>query len=254
MVVFLPAYNEEMNVAEVLPRVPRRIGGGWVVEVIVVDDGSTDGTVQAALAAGADAVLELGRNRGLGAAVRAGMAECVRRGADIGFMIDADNEYPPEQIPEVAAPIMDGTADYTMGSRFKGTIAGMKLHRRLGNVAFTLLQCVLLRRVIWDGQSGMRAFSREAMKAARIVHDYNYAQVLTLNLVRQGFRMVEVPIRYRVRTKGQSFIRFGAYMKAVVPAIWKEMRTPARRNVSKRQQADASLRRQNGLLGSEEGR
>ncbi|MCL6588160.1 MAG: glycosyltransferase family 2 protein, partial [Anoxybacillus sp.] len=73
---------------------------------------------------------------------------------------------------------------------------------------------------------GMRAFSRQAMEHADIIHDYNYAQVLTLNLMRKGFRMKEVPIRYKVRTTGQSFIKFGAYMKAVLPAIWREMKRP----------------------------
>jgi len=224
LIVFLPAYNEEATVGDVIRRVPRDARPGWQVEVLVVDDGSTDGTVEAARQAGADHVVRMHRNRGLGAAVREGLASCVRLGADAGLMIDADNEYPPEQIPDVMGPIWRGEADYTMGSRFKGRIAGMKLHRRLGNVAFTLLQCLLIRRIIWDGQSGMRGFSRAAMKSAEIIHDYNYAQVLTLNLVRKGFRMAEVPISYSVRTKGQSFIKFNAYMRNVLPAIWREMR------------------------------
>jgi hypothetical protein len=65
------------------------------------------------------------------------------------------------------------------------------------------------------------------MECADIIHDYNYAQVLTLNLIRQGFRMEEVPIRYKVRVHGQSFIKFRKYLGAVLPAIWKEMRRPA---------------------------
>lgn len=116
-----------------------------------------------------------------------------------------------------------------MGSRFLGEIRGMKWHRRIGNYCFTLLQSLLLRTWIYDGQSGMRAFSRQAMEHADIIHDYNYAQVLTLNLVRKGFRMKEVPIRYKVRTTGQSFITFGAYMKAVLPAVWREMKRPVQK-------------------------
>jgi hypothetical protein len=82
---------------------------------------------------------------------------------------------------------------------------------------------VLLRKVIFDGQSGMRAFSKQAMKHAEIIHDYNYAQVITLNLVRKGFRVKEVPIQYQVRTKGESFIKFRKYMSSVLPAIYKEL-------------------------------
>ncbi|WP_274654293.1 glycosyltransferase family 2 protein [Paenibacillus humicola] len=244
LIVFLPAYNEELNIADVIRRIPRVVRPGWSVEVLVVDDGSADKTVAKAQEAGADHIVRFERNRGLGAAVREGLAACVRLGADIGLMIDADNEYPAEQIPEVIAPIWDGTADYTMGSRFKGEIRGMKLHRRLGNIAFTLLQAALLRRFIWDGQSGMRGFSREAMEHADIIHDYNYAQVLTLNLVRQGFRMQEVPIRYKVRVHGESFIRFRKYLFKVLPAVWKEMRRP----VSKRDRRspDTSAKSKNG--------
>ncbi|QHW35163.1 glycosyltransferase family 2 protein [Paenibacillus rhizovicinus] len=227
LVVFLPAHNEERNIGQVIERIPREMGRNWTVEVLVIDDGSADGTVEEALRAGADHVVSFKENRGLGAAVREGLAGCVRLGADIGLMIDADNEYPAEEIPEVIAPIREGRADYTMGSRFKGTIRGMKLHRRLGNICFTMLQAILLRRMIWDGQSGMRGFSREAMDCADIIHDYNYAQVLTLNLVRQGFVMEEVPITYQVRVHGQSFIKFRKYVGNVLPAIWREMRRPA---------------------------
>jgi len=229
IVVFLPAFNEAESLPDVLPRVPREGVPGARVTTVVVDDGSTDGTAAVASACGADLVLRLARNRGLGAAVREGLAEAVRLGADVGVMIDADNEYPPESIPALVAPILRGEADYVLGSRFAGTIRGMKAHRRIGNYLFTWLQRLLLAAAgrpvaLTDGQSGMRAFSREAMERAEIIHDYNYAQVITLNLVRKGFRLAEVPIPYQVRTKGESFIKFRAYARKVLPAIWREMR------------------------------
>jgi glycosyltransferase involved in cell wall biosynthesis len=229
VIVFLPAHNEEAAIAEVIQKVPRHFHPLVEVSVLVIDDGSTDQTVAVAKEAGADYIYKMGRNCGLGAAVRKGLQECLRLGADISVMIDADNEYPAEQIPELLAPIFKGEADYTMGSRFLGEIRGMKWHRRIGNYFFTCLQSLLLRTWIYDGQSGMRAFSRQAMEHAHIIHDYNYAQVLTLHLVRKGFRMKEVPIRYKVRTTGRSFIKFWAYMSAVFPAIWKEMKRPVKK-------------------------
>ncbi|WP_203361554.1 glycosyltransferase family 2 protein [Bacillus sp. REN10] len=229
VVVFLPAYNEEEAIAAVIQEVPRKFDPSIDVEVLVINDGSTDRTVEVAQAAGADHIVHMEKNSGLGAAVRRGLQECLRLQADIGVMIDADGEYPARQIPDVIAPILSGEADYTMGSRFKGTIDGMKIHRRLGNYCFTLLQSILLRQWIYDGQSGMRAFSKTVMEEAEIIHDYNYAQVITLNIVRKGFRMKEVPIEYQVRTTGQSFIKFKSYMMNVLPAIYKEMRTPVKK-------------------------
>jgi glycosyltransferase involved in cell wall biosynthesis len=229
VIVFLPAHNEEQAIGEVIRKIPRHFHPLVDVKVLVIDDGSTDQTVAVAKAAGADFIYQMKQNQGLGAAVRQGLRECIRLGADIGVMIDADDEYPAEQIPDLLAPIFKGEADYTMGSRFLGTINGMKLHRRLGNYCFTFLQSLLLRKWIYDGQSGMRAFSRQAMENAEIIHDYNYAQVITLNLVRKGFRVKEVPIKYKVRTTGKSFIKFRAYMTAVLPAIWKEMKRPVQK-------------------------
>ncbi|PFG05478.1 glycosyltransferase family 2 protein [Bacillus sp. es.034] len=226
VIVFMPAHNEEESIGDVIKRVPRSFHPSVDVEVLVINDGSTDRTVEVAKRAGADHIITFENNRGLGAAVREGLRASFDLHAHIGVMIDADGEYPPEQIPELLEPIFKGEADYTMGSRFLGTINGMKLHRRLGNYCFTLLQCVLLRKWIYDGQSGMRAFSRQAMEHAEIIHDYNYAQVLTLNLVRKGFRVKEIPILYYVRTTGRSFIKFKSYMSSVLPAIFQEMKKP----------------------------
>lgn len=226
VVVFLPAHNEEESISEVISRIPRNFDPKVEVKVIVINDGSKDDTVLEAKRAGADHIFSFDTNRGLGAAVRQGLLECCRLGADIGVMIDADNEYPADEIPQIVYPILQGDVDYTMGSRFLGQIKGMKLHRRLGNYFFTLLQSILIRKWIYDGQSGMRAFSRQAMESAEIIHDYNYAQVLTLNLVRKGFRVKEIPIRYQVRTKGESFIKFRAYLTSVLPAIYKEICRP----------------------------
>ncbi|MEH6994263.1 glycosyltransferase family 2 protein [Neobacillus drentensis] len=229
VIVFLPAYNEEESIGNVIRNIPRNFHDKVDVEVLVINDGSKDRTVEVSNNAGADYIVSFPNNQGLGAAVRTGLRECFERGADIGVMIDADGEYPADHIPNLLKPIFEGNADYTMGSRFLGNIKGMKLHRRLGNYCFTFLQSLLLRRWIYDGQSGMRAFTRQALQHAEIIHDYNYAQVLTLNLVRKGFRVKEVPIPYHVRSTGASFITFSGYLSSVLPAIWKEWN----RNVEK---------------------
>lgn len=224
LAVVVPARDEAATVGELLDRLSRVRVPGHELYPIVVDDGSTDRTAEVAGERGA-AVVRHGENRGLGAAVRTGLQAAVEAGASAVAYLDADLEYYPEDVPGVVEPILAGRADYVLGSRFPGGVRGMRLHRRLGNHAFTALLMMLTRRRISDGQTGMRAFSREAALRAEIIHDYNYAQVLTLDLLHKGFRMEEVPIRYRVREHGASFVRW-SYPLKVLPAIWRELRSP----------------------------
>ena len=222
VVAFLPAHNEEDTVGSVLARVPAQVAGRPVV-TIVVDDGSGDDTARRAAAAGAR-VVSLGMNQGLGAAVRRGLVEAALLGPAAVVYLDTDGEYFPEDMAEVAGPVLRGEADYVVGSRFAGDIERMLARRRLGNRVLTAaLRWVARRPDLTDGQSGYRAFSPSAARAAEIVHDYNYAQVLTLDLLGKGFVYAEVPIRYRFRTTGTSFVRVGRYLRKVVPAVHREL-------------------------------
>jgi len=225
--VVIPAKDEEATIGELLDRISRVRVPGHTLRPIVVDDGSTDGTPRIARERGA-LVVSHPVNRGLGAAVRTGLRAAVEAAAPAVAYLDADLEYFPEDIPRLLEPVLAERADYVLGSRFLGEasgVRGMSLHRRLGNYAFTALLALLTRRRVTDGQTGMRAFSLEAARRAEIIHDYNYAQVLTLDLLRKGMRLEEVPIHYRVREHGESFIRW-SYPAKVLPAIWRELRNP----------------------------
>lgn len=229
LAVVVPAKDEEATIGELLDRVSAVSVPGYRLRSFVIDDGSTDATARIARECGAT-VVSHPTNRGLGAAVRTGLVSAVESGAAVVAYLDADLEYYPEDIPAVVEPVISSRADYVLGSRFLGPrsgTAGMKLYKSLGNRAFTRLLSLLCRRRITDGQTGMRAFSRAAADRAEIVHDYNYAQVLTIDLLKKGFRMEEVPIRYRIREHGKSFIGFGLrYPAKVLPAIWRELRSP----------------------------
>lgn len=224
LAVVVPAKDEEATIGVLLDRIARVRVSGCELHTIVVDDGSTDRTAAIARSKGAE-VVRHPENRGLGAAVRTGLRAAVEGGADAVAYLDADLEYYPEDIPRLVEPVLAGRAGYVLGSRFRGGVRGMRLYRRAGNLAFTLLLVLLTRRYMTDGQTGMRAFSREAAASAEIIHDYNYAQVLTLDLLRKGFVLEEVPIRYRLREHGASFISW-RYPAKVLPAIWRELRAP----------------------------
>jgi glycosyltransferase involved in cell wall biosynthesis len=227
LAVVVPAKDEEATIGEVLDRIVRVRVPGCELRAVVVDDGSTDRTAQIAGEKGA-VVIRHPENKGLGAALRTGLRASVECGADTVAYLDADLEYCPEDIPRLVEPVLAGRAQYVLGSRFLGGdrgVRGMKFHRRIGNHAFTLLLVLLTRRCMTDGQTGMRAFSREAAAAGEIIHDYNYAQVLTLDLLRKGFAFEEVPIRYRLREHGASFVSW-RYPARVLPAIWRELWAP----------------------------
>ncbi len=224
VVLVLPAHDEGATVAAVVARAPARVAGRPVV-VIVVDDGSADATAARAAAAGAR-VVSLGENRGLGAAVRCGLAEGVALGAVAIAFCDADGEYAPEELHAMVAPILAGRADYVVGSRFDGRIARMLPHRRAGNRVLTRILSVVARRRIADAQSGFRALSGRAAADAEIVHDFNYAQVLTLDLLGKGYAYAEVPISYDFRRHGRSFVRLGPYLRRVIPAVHRELNAP----------------------------
>ncbi|MGV9308899.1 lysylphosphatidylglycerol synthase domain-containing protein [Nonomuraea sp. NPDC003727] len=224
VVAFIPVFDEEATIGEVIRRLPSAVAGRSLV-TLVIDDGSTDASAARAREAGA-VVLPQPRNLGLGAAVRRGLAEAARLRPAAAVYLDADLEYFPEDLESLAAPVLSGAADYVVGSRFAGTIERMLPHRRFGNRVLTVwMRWLTRRRDLTDGQSGYRAFSPAAVAAAEVIHDYNYAQVLTLDLLAKGFVYREVPIRYAFRQSGESFVKLGKYLRKVIPAVHRELNT-----------------------------
>jgi hypothetical protein len=214
----IPAHNEEQNLPSVLAALAQL---PVAHDIVVVDDGSTDRTAEVAAAGGAIVVTHE-VNRGLGAALRTGLAAARDLDVTAAVYLDADGEYDPRDAELLLAPILEGRADYVLGSRFMGNPEGMTASRRLANRGFSVLLSVLTGRWISDGQTGYRAFSRRALDVAEIVHDYNYAQVLTLDLLHKGMRMTEVPVRYQRRRHGRSFIST-QYLWRVPAGIAREM-------------------------------
>jgi Glycosyl transferase family 2/Type I phosphodiesterase / nucleotide pyrophosphatase len=214
------ARDEEATVGDVLAGVPGT-ACGMDVDRLLVDDGSRDATPSIGRTLGAR-VVSHESSRGIGAALRTGLDLARAEGYAAAVYLDGDGEYSPVELERLLEPVARGRADYVLGSRFLGGRPGMSWHRSLANRATSALMGLLLGTVIGDCQTGYRAFAARALAAARIGHDYNYAQVLTLSLWGVGIEPLEVPIRYRRRTSGRSFVRYPEYFARVAPAIWRE--------------------------------
>lgn len=165
LVLQVPAWNEEANIAATLAELPRQVQGFTAVEVLVVDDGSTDGTSPAAKTAGA-LVLRLPLHSGLARAFNAGLEAALRRGADVIVNIDADGQYDPAAIPELVAPILAGEADIVLGDRGVASVTHFSPPKRLLQTLGAWAVRVLSGVPVWDATTGFRALSRNA--AARL--------------------------------------------------------------------------------------
>jgi len=204
LVVSIPSYNEEKTIGEVVKKIPRRIEGIDQVQVIVVDGGSIDRTVQIAKEAGSDKIISSKTREGLALGFKRGLDTALELGADIILNIDADNQYDPTETPVLVKPIIEGEADLVLGSRFKGYIEDMPLQKRIGNKIATYVTRSLSGVQISDAQTGFRAFTREAAMKLNIVSKYTYTQETIIQAAYKKLKIVEVPIKFRSRKEGKS--------------------------------------------------
>lgn len=223
VVAFIPAYNEEDKIVEVIRRIQECYRDseqrGFRIEILVVDDGSTDKTVDRAREAGVQLIVSHPYNLGLGAATRTGMKIAYELGADIALKMDADFQHDPEDIEKVIKPILDNKADIVFGSRFAGKITyRMPLHRRWGNLVFTWLMRKLTGWKISDAQTGLMVYSRKYLADFNIVSDYNAPQQILIDAYSKHMRYMEVPVVFHPRTTGRSFVTY-KYPFKVLPAI-----------------------------------
>ena len=173
LIVTIPALNEEETIAEVIREIPRAITGIQQVEVLVLDDGSRDGTVATSLAAGADYVISNDSNRGLAYTFRRAMDEALARGADVIVNTDADNHYDQTRIPELIQPILNGDADIVVGSRLLDKLQMPWANKQGNRLANFVLQRLLHIPDI-DVSSGYRAYSRQAALSLNVLSSHTY--------------------------------------------------------------------------------
>lgn len=207
LIIQIPCYNEEATIAETLSHLPRALPGVGTIEWLVINDGSQDGTVAAARAAGVDHVLDLPVNQGLAGAFMAGLQRCLELGADIIVNTDADNQYPAEDIPLLLAPILERRAQFVIGDRPIRDVEHFSwLKRRLQGLGSQVVRFASKTQV-GDAPSGFRALSREAAMRIHIFDGYTYTLESIIQAGQSGIRIVSVPISGARETRPSRLMR-----------------------------------------------
>lgn len=189
LIIQIPCFNEEKTLPQTVADIPRSIPGVDKVEILVIDDGSTDKTVEVARKCGVDHVVVHKRNKGLAMAFMSGLDAALSLGADIVVNTDGDNQYRGEDIPRLIAPILEGRADIVIGDRQTARNPHFGRVKRLLQGTGSLMVRLLSRTDVPDAVSGFRAFSRDAAMQINIVSKYSYT---VETLIQAGCKFLKV--------------------------------------------------------------
>jgi glycosyltransferase involved in cell wall biosynthesis len=200
----VPAYNEARSIAGVVAEL-QAIHPEF--EIVVIDDGSTDETAAVARRAGAE-VVQLPFNLGIGGAVQTGIEWARRRGCELAVQVDGDGQHDPCEIEKLLEPILAGSADVAVGTRFAGDgTYRPSVARRIGIGVFAGLVSLIVRQRMTDTTSGFRAMNARAIELFADEYPYDYPEVeATVLIFRHRLRLVEVPVTMRQREAGRSSI------------------------------------------------
>jgi len=205
LIVLIPAYNEEDNIEKAVLSIPRKINGIQKVQVLVVDDGSTDKTAELAMNGGADKIVSHKRNMGVGASFMTGIRNAISMNADVVVTVDADSQFDSKQIPELIVPILNHQLDVVIGSRFlKEKPKNIPRVKMFGNKVFSKIVSWLVSQKFTDSQTGFRAYSKEALLNVSIINDFTYTQEVLIDLKFKGLQIGEIPVKVTYNEKRKS--------------------------------------------------
>jgi glycosyltransferase involved in cell wall biosynthesis len=207
LIIQIPCHNEEASLPIAVAALPKSLPGIDTVEVLVINDGSTDRTVEVARELGVHHVVGFPRNQGLAQTFMLGIRSCLERGADIIVNTDADNQYDARDIPALIQPILDGRAEIVVGARPISTIEHFspvkKLLQRIGS---GVVARVSGTRVA-DAPSGFRAFTRESAARLNVFSEYTYTLETIIQAGQKNMSIVSVPVRVNPDLRPSRLVR-----------------------------------------------
>lgn len=220
LLIQIPCLNESQTLPATLAALPQHIDGLDAIEVLIIDDGSIDGTVDVAHQHGVDHIVRFSSHRGLAQAFAAGLDACLHLGADIIVNTDADGQYPAEDIPRLVAPILRGEADIVIGDRGVGSVQHFSLAKRLlqrmGSGAVSMLSGIK----VGDVTSGFRAYSREAALRMNILTQFTYTLETIIQSGQKPLTVMTIPTSSNPPTRpSRLFSGIVQYLRRQIPTI-----------------------------------
>ncbi len=214
LIVQIPCYNEAGTLPQTVADIPRQIEGIDKVEILIVDDGSKDGTAAIAAEIGVDHIIRNKANAGLARTFQRGINACLERGADIIVNTDGDNQYQGASIPDLIRPVLEGRADVVIGDRRPHEnpefSAAKRQLQKLGSGVVKTLAGIEAA----DAVSGFRAYSREAAMGINVMTTFSYTTETLIHSGRKGLAVVSVPVGTNPKTReSRLFKSMGGFIK-----------------------------------------
>lgn len=215
IIILIPAYNEAKSISKTITSINREVNKSKIksIKILVINDGSSDETVNKVVRLKNVLVYSHKVNQGLGAAVRTGLLICKKLKADFVVKIDADGQHDPKDVPLLLEHLFNKSADIVYGNRslnFKTTIV-----RKLGNIFFSYLMRILTGWEIKDSQPGIFAINKDCLSRIKIFGNYNYTQQVLLSSQLAGMRFSHQEVTFSKREAGQSFVDLRYVYKAL---------------------------------------
>ena len=220
--VQIPCFNEEHTLPQTIADIPRNIEGISEVEILIIDDGSSDRTVEIAKSLNVNHIVQHTKNQGLARAFCTGLDACLKLGADIIVNTDGDNQYAGADIPKLLQPILQGTADIVVGDRQTENVKHFPMHKKALQKFGSFVVRQLSGTELPDAVSGFRAISREAALRLNIVSSFSYTVEMIIQAGKKNMAVTHVPVAVNPKTRESHLF------KSIPNFIWQQLSTMIR--------------------------